>query len=521
MNGKQLKNSILQWAIQGKLVPQDPNDEPASVLLERIRAEKARLVKEKKIKKDKNESIIYRGDDNSYYEKFLTTGEVKCIDEEIPFEIPKGWEWTRIRNISQSYIGLTYSPTDVSSRGTIVLRSSNIQNGKIVLNDVVRVSKEISEKLQVEKNDIIICARNGSAKLVGKSAVVTDVTEPMTFGAFMAICKTALYQYVSIFLQSDLFFSQLRGVSGTTTINQLTQNNFNDFWIPIPPANEQKRIVEKLQNVSPFIERYSKSQETLNLMNIQIKEQLKKSILQEAIQGKLVPQIAEEGTAQELLEQIRQEKQKLVKEGKLKKSVLTDSVIYKGDDNKYYEQIGKKCRDITEQIPFEIPSNWEWCRVRNVSNSYIGLTYKPTDIDEKGTIVLRSCNIRNGKLALDDIVRVSSSISEKMLIEENDIIICARNGSKRLVGKSALIRNLPEPMTFGAFMAICKTPIYEYMFAYLQSDLFFGQLRDVSNTTTINQLTQNKFNDFLIPIPPVREQERIAFKISQLFQELR
>ena len=177
--------------------------------------------------------------------------------------------------------------------------------------------------------------------------------------------------------------------------------------------------------------------------------------------------------------------------------------------------------DITEQIPFEIPSSWEWCRVRNVSNSYIGLTYKPTDIDEKGTVVLRSCNIRNGKLALDDIVRVSSSISEKLLIEENDIIICARNGSKRLVGKSALIRNLPEPMTFGAFMAICKTPIYEYMFAYLQSDLFFGQLRDVSNTTTINQLTQNKFNDFLIPIPPVREQERIAFKISQLFQELR
>ncbi|WP_455767103.1 restriction endonuclease subunit S, partial [Phocaeicola plebeius] len=283
---------------------------------------------------------------SSYYEKFLATGEVKCIDDEIPFEIPKGWEWTRIRNISQSYIGLTYSPTDVSSRGTIVLRSSNIQDGKIVLNDVVRVSKEISKKLQVEKNDIIICARNGSAKLVGKSAVVTDVTEPMTFGAFMAICKTALYQYVSIFLQSDLFFSQLRGVSGTTTINQLTQNNFNDFWIPIPPANEQKRIVEKLQNVSPFIERYSKSQETLNLMNIQIKEQLKKSILQEAIQGKLVPQIAEEGTAQELLEQIRQEKQKLVKEGKLKKSVLTDSVIYKGDDNKYFEKIANTKMDI-------------------------------------------------------------------------------------------------------------------------------------------------------------------------------
>ena len=128
MNGKQLKNSILQWAIQGKLVPQDPNDEPARVLLDKIRQEKERFIKEKKIKRDKNASIIYRGEDNSYYEKMLATGEVKCIDEEIPFELPNGWEWTRIRNVSQSYIGLTYSPTDVSSCGTIVLRSSNIQN---------------------------------------------------------------------------------------------------------------------------------------------------------------------------------------------------------------------------------------------------------------------------------------------------------------------------------------------------------------------------------------------------------
>ncbi len=253
-----------------------------------------------------------------------------------------------------------------------------------------------------------------------------------------------------------------------------------------------------------------------NLMN-----RFPKSILQEAIQGKLVPQLAEEGTAQELLEQIKTEKQKLVKEGKLKKSDLNDSVIYKGDDNRYWEKVGKTCVDITDEIPFEIPNNWKWCRVRNVSNSYIGLTYRPTEIDEKGTIVLRSCNIRNGKLVLDDIVRVNTAISERLLIEENDIIICARNGSKRLVGKSALIKNVPEPMTFGAFMAICKTPIYEYMFVYLQSDLFFGQLRDVSNTTTINQLTQNKFNDFLIPIPPLKEQQRIVAQIERLFAALR
>ena len=519
MNGKQLKNSILQWAIQGKLVPQDPNDEPASVLLERIRAEKARLVKEKKIKKDKNESIIYRGDDNSYYEKFLTTGEVKCIDEEIPFEIPKGWEWTRIRNISQSYIGLTYSPTDVSSRGTIVLRSSNIQNGKIVLNDVVRVSKEISEKLQVEKNDIIICARNGSAKLVGKSAVVTDVTEPMTFGAFMAICKTALYQYVSIFLQSDLFFSQLRGVSGTTTINQLTQNNFNDFWIPIPPANEQKRIVEKLQNVSPFIERYSKSQETLNLMNIQIKEQLKKSILQEAIQGKLVPQIAEEGTAQELLEQIRQEKQKLVKEGKLKKSVLTDSVIYKGDDNKYYEQIGKKCLDITEQIPFEIPANWAWARMGQIGDWGAGSTPQRGNVNYyNGKILwLKTGELNNG-IVYDTEEKITQKAFQDCSLRMNKIgdVLIAMYGAT--IGKLAIVGK--ELTTNQACCGCTPYLIYNwYLFYFLMAsrDSFIKKGEGGAQPN----ISRVKLVEHLIPLPPLKEQYRIVTQIEKLFEQLR
>ena len=500
MNGKQLKNSILQWAIQGKLVPQDPNDEPASVLLERIRAEKARLVKEKKIKKDKNESIIYRGDDNSYYEKFLATGEVKCIDDEIPFEIPKGWEWTRIRNISQSYIGLTYSPTDVSSRGTIVLRSSNIQDGKIVLNDVVRVSKEISKKLQVEKNDIIICARNGSAKLVGKSAVVTDVTEPMTFGAFMAICKTALYQYVSIFLQSDLFFSQLRGVSGTTTINQLTQNNFNDFWIPIPPANEQKRIVEKLQNVSPFIERYSKSQETLNLMNIQIKEQLKKSILQEAIQGKLVPQIAEEGTAQELLEQIRQEKQKLVKEGKLKKSVLTDSVIYKGDDNKYYERINEQIVEI--ELPFEYPNSWVVLRLKDICQLIDG---------EKRTgkgICLDAKYLRG---------KSSAAVIDKgkfVYAGDNIILVDGENSGE--------VFSVPQDGYMGStFKQLWLSSVMwkPYILAFI---LFYKEeLKNSKRGAAIPHLNKELFHNLPIGIPPFAEQQRIAERITELSQLLK
>ena len=456
---------------------------------------------------------------SSYYEKMLATGEVKCIDEEIPFEIPQGWEWCRLGEIStyaQTKRKINASNADTQLWG---LDLEDIEKGGRLLNiKTVGERKAIGDKTVFNCGDILYSKlRPYLLKILVAPEGGICTPEIIPFTCYGNICK----DYIVSFLKSPYVDDYINSATFGVKMPRVSTETMTSLLVPLPPLSEQFRIDTKAKELMPYIDEYGKAQDKLNKLNEELSYTIRKSILQEAIQGKLVPQIAEEGTAQELLEQIKTEKQKLVMEGKLKKSALNDSVIFRGDDNKYYEQIGKKCWDITEQIPFEIPSNWEWCRVRNVSNSYIGLTYKPTDIDEKGTIVLRSCNIRNGKLALDDIVRVSSSISEKMLIEENDIIICARNGSKRLVGKSALIKNLPEPMTFGAFMAICKTPIYEYMFAYLQSDLFFGQLRDVSNTTTINQLTQNKFNDFLIPIPPVREQERIAFKISQLFQELR
>ena len=456
---------------------------------------------------------------SSYYEKMLATGEVKCIDEEVPFEIPQGWEWCRMGCIGDWGAGATPAKGNPDYYGGSILwlRTGELNNGIVYDSEIKITDKALQEcSLRMNKIGDVLIAMYGAT--IGKVAIVGK--ELTTNQACCACTPFGIYNYYLFFFLMGSQIDFIKKGEGGAQPN-ISREKLISHLMPIPPLAEQNRIVEKIQRLLPLVEKYSNNQLLQDKLNSEITDKLRKSILQEAIQGKLVPQITEEGTAQELLEQIKAEKQNLVKEGKLKKSALATSVIFRGDDNKYYEQIGKKCLDITEQIPFEIPSNWEWCRVRNVSNSYIGLTYKPTDIDEKGIIVLRSCNIRNGKLALDDIVRVSSSISEKLLIEENDIIICARNGSKRLVGKSALIRNLTEPMTFGAFMAICKTPIYEYMFAYLQSDLFFGQLRDVSNTTTINQLTQNKFNDFLIPIPPVKEQERIAFKISQLFQELR
>ena len=512
MNGKQLKNSILQWAIQGKLVPQDPNDEPASVLLEKIRQEKERLIKEKKIKRDKNASIIYRGEDNSYYEKILATGEVKCIDEEIPFEIPQGWEWCRIRNISQSYI-VTYSPSEVSPQGTIVLRSSNIQDGKIVLDDIVRVTKNISEKLLVEKNDIIICARNGSAKLVGKSAIVTEITEPMTFGAFMAICKTSLYQYVSIFLQSDLFFSQLRDVSGTTTINQLTQSNFNGFLIAIPPLEEQHRIFEKINDVLPIVEIYGNKQEQLNKLNDNLRENVKKSILQEAIQGKLVPQIAEEGSAQELLEQIKAEKQKLVKEGKLKKSALNDSVIFRGDDNKYWEKSTECMECIDDKIPFEIPSTWCWVR-HNQLFEISGGSQPPKSqfVDNPKSGYIRLYQIRDyGSNPMP--VYIPKEKANK-ITKEGDILLARYGGS---LGKVFWAKD-------GAYnVAMAKViPLFDsefvnkqYLFLFYQSSIYQYLVKDHSRSAQAG-FNKDDLTDLFFPLPPLEEQSRIVEKYKSV-----
>lgn len=187
----------------------------------------------------------------------------------------------------------------------------------------------------------------------------------------------------------------------------------------------------------------------------------------------------------------------------------------------YYEKNGNSIVNITEKIPFDIPNGWEWTRIQNISDSYIGLTYKPSDIvNENGYIVLRSSNIQNGKLDLTDIVRVDTTIPEKLKVCKNDIIICARNGSKKLVGKSALINVELNNLTFGAFMAICKTPLYKYVSKFLLSNCFFDQLKQVSGTTTINQLTQASFNAFLIPIPPIYEQLRIVDKVDEIFQNL-
>lgn len=501
MTGKQLKNSILQWAIQGKLVPQDPNDEPASVLLDRIRQEKARLVKEKKIKKDKNESIIYRGEDNSYYEKFLATGEVKCIDDEIPFEIPQGWEWERWGNISQS-IQYGYNAPALEKGIIKMVRISDIQNNKVLWEKVpycIIEEKDIETYL-LEVNDILFARTGGT---VGKSFLVEEVPEPAIYAGYLIRTRYSQElcpQYLKSFMESQLYWEQLKSGTIATAQPNCNGKTLGRMLLPIPPKAEQIRLVQKLASLLPVLHRYAKTQQDLDNLNEGINDKLKKSILQEAIQGRLVPQFSEEGTAQELLEQIRQEKQKLVKEGKLKKSSLPDSVIYKGDDNKYYERINGQIVEI--ELPFEYPNSWAVLRLKDICQLIDG---------EK----------RDGKgICLD--VKYLRGKSSATLVEKGKFVYAGDNIILVDGENSGEVFTAPQDGYMGStFKQLWLSFVMwkPYILAFI---LFYKeQLRNSKRGAAIPHLNKELFYNLPIGIPPYREQQRIAKRIDELSQLLK
>lgn len=516
MNGKQLKNSILQWAIQGKLVPQDPNDEPASVLLEKIRQEKERLIKEKKIKRDKNASIIYRGEDNSYYEKILATGDVKCIDEEIPFEIPKGWEWCRLVEVGKTETGTTPSKSHPEYFGDYIpfLGPANILNSKIV--SVTQGLSDIGVDYGriVPKNTILQVCIGGS---IGKCAI-TD--KPVTFNQQINSITPYLcnVEFVHIVLQSEYFRLAIMDKATGTATPIINRGNWETLLFPLPPIKEQERIVANITELTHFLGIYSNKQEELNTLNTNMYQRMKKAILQEAIQGKLVPQIAEEGTAQELLEQIKTEKQKLVKEGKLKKSALASSVIFRGDDNKYYEQIGKTCLDITEQIPFEIPNSWTWARMGQIGDWGAGSTPQRSNQDYYGGNILwlKTGELNNGVIC-DTEEKITQRAFQECSLRMNKIgdVLIAMYGAT--IGKLAIVGK--ELTTNQACCGCTPYVVYNwFLFYFLMAsrDTFIKKGEGGAQPN----ISRVKLVEYLMPLPPLNEQKRIVERIETLFEQL-
>ena len=520
MTADQLRKSILQQAIQGKLVPQDPNDEPASVLLERIREEKARLVEEKKIKKEKNPSVIFKGEDNSYYEKFTLSGEVKCIDEEIPFEIPNGWEWARISNIFQinpknicsDELEVAFIPMEKLSAGY----GSNYSYEKVKWRKIKKSFTHFANG-DIAFAKITPCFQNRKSAVFEKlpNGVGAGTTELKILRTFT---ETINRYYLLYFLKSPYFVEEAI-FKGTANQQRIISGYLENKLFPLPPLEEQQRIVEKIEELIPHIEYYSKAQTELDVLNKNIKEQLKKSILQYAIEGKLVPQDEAEGTAEELLLQIQAEKQKLYEENKLKKKDLEHSIIFKGEDNKYYEKIGKNVTCIDEEIPFDIPKNWRWVRVKDI------VQVNPKNEAADNTI--------SAFIPMEKIKATFSSVysySEKKWGEiksgfthfsDGDIAFakitpCFQNR------KSMILQNLPNGIGAGTtelkVLRPCGITMNAYFLLFFLESPYFIEEAKFKGTANQQRILSGYLETKLLALPPLTEQQRIVNTIQNIFR---
>lgn len=474
MTPEQLKASILQYAIQGKLVEQRPEEGTGEELYQQIQTN-LDAISEVQTKKKNN---------------------ILSIEEkDIPFDIPETWRWVRLGTIGYTNIGLTYSPKDQTMGGVIVLRSSNIQNGKMVYEDIVKVNMEIPDNKMCQIGDILICARNGSKRLVGKSAIVDKAG--MSFGAFMAIFRSVCNQYIIHVINSAYFRNSLLGDMGTTTINQITQDMLKNSLVPLPPLAEQKRIVAKIEELLPLVDRYAAAYEKLEQFNAKFPEDMKKSILQYAIQGKLVEQRAEEGTGEELYQQIQAEKQRLIKEGKIKKE--------------------KPLREIAEdEIPFDIPESWKWCRLSDIIDVRDGTHDSPKYVPE-GIPLVTSKNLSNSMIDYGNVKYITREDADKInarsMVDDDDILF-AMIGS---IGNPVLVKKDREfcIKNMALFKKFADTDIsMQYMYWFF----FYAQykLKKEASGGVQSFISLSRFREYLVPLPPYEEQIRIANKIEQI-----
>ena len=456
---------------------------------------------------------------SSYYEKFLATGEVKCIDEEIPFEIPQGWEWCRFGSLMINRDSERI-PLSVAQRQTL----KKVYDYYGASGVIDKVDKYLFDK------DLLLIGEDG-ANLINRSTPIAFIAKGKYWvnnhAHVLDVCGGLNLAYIALFINA---ISLVNYVTGTAQ-PKMNQEKMNSILVTVPPISEQARIVNQIESLQPLIIRYDKAQSELNILNTSVKEQLKKSILQEAIQGHLIPQIVEEGTAEELLAEIRKEKKRLVNEGKLKKSALNDSIIFKGDDNKYYEQIGTEIIDITDEIPFEIPKNWIWTRLKNFCSVCTGATFKKEEVESEhcGIRVLRGGNIKPFQLCTkpDDIFIPQSKVKDDILLKHNDIVTPAVTSLEN-IGKMAIVELDMPHTTVGGFVFIIRPlgggeSLSKYLLAFMSSPSAIDFMKSITNKSgqAFYNIGKERLVTALVPIPPLAEQERIVSKIEKLFEQLR
>ena len=458
---------------------------------------------------------------SSYYEKMLATGEVKCIDEEIPFEIPQGWEWCRMGSIGDWGAGATPAKGNPDYYGGSILwlRTGELNNG-IVYDSEIKVTKKALQECSLRMNRIgdVLIAMYGAT--IGKVAIVGK--ELTTNQACCACTPFGIYNYFLFFFLMGSQIDFIKKGEGGAQPN-ISREKLVSHLMPIPPLTEQYRIVEKIQYLLPLVEKYSDSQILQDKLNSEIKDKLRKSILQEAIQGKLVPQIAEEGTAHELLEQIKTEKQKLVKEGKLKKSVLNDSVIFRGDDNKYYQLINNKYQSLNEKLFFKIPTSWCWVQLRQVAIVARGGSPRPikdylTDSEDGINWIKIGDTEQGGKYINATKEKICpKGVSKSRFVHKGDFLLTNSMSFGR-----PYITNIDGCIHDGWLVISPFSNTYNQNFLYylLSSNFAYRQFVGKVAGGVVKNLNSDKVADAIFPLPPLEEQQRIVAQIEKLFEQL-
>ena len=526
MTGQQLKNSILQMAVQGKLVPQDPNDEPASVLLERIRKEKEQLIKEGKIKKEKKTSYIFRGADNLPYEK-VGKNEPVCIADEVPFEIPDSWEWVRLRELTIKEIKRGKSPKYADDGSVYVFaQKCNVKLGGIDISlakflDANAFGKYPAEEYMVDGDIIINSTGNGTLGRIGifrDSDRINDfVIVPDSHVTIIRTGNQIIKDYLFFALKYHQPYLEKLG-EGSTNQTELRPSTVAELFIPVPPVREQERIVAKLLEVLPMVDVYGTKEKALQDYNRDFPVQLKKSILQEAVQGKLVPQDPNDEPASILLERIREEKERLIRAGKIKRD-KHESIIFRRD-NSHYEKFDGIERCIDDEIPFEIPDSWRWERWGNISES-IQYGYNAPARDKGRIKMVRISDIQNNMVLWNTVpfCEIAESDIETYLLQTNDILFARTGGT---VGKSYLVQEVPEEAIYAGYLIRTRYSQWlcpQYLKYFMESELYWSQLRTGTIATAQPNCNGKTLGKMLLPIPPLLEQYRIVDKINVLFSQ--
>ena len=514
MTGQQLKNSILQMAVQGKLVPQDPNDEPASVLLERIRKEKEQLIKEGKIKKEKNPSYIFRGADNLPYEK-VGKNEPVCIADEVPFEIPESWEWVRLGNIFQHNTGKALNASNRTGSLLPYITTSNLYWDRFELGNLREMyfSENEIEKCTATKGDLLVCEGGD----IGRAAIwmfdedIRIQNHIHKLRSYTEVCTEFFYYLFYLYKHAGWIGGKGIGIQG------LSANALHALLFPLPPLSEQKRIVSKIKESEPLMEKYADVEKYLDKLNTEFPDQLRKSILQEAVQGKLVPQDPTDEPVSVLLERIRAEKQHLVKEGKIKKD-KHESVIFRRD-NSHYEKRGSEEVCIDDEIPFELPENWCWARMGSYLDVRDGTHDTPKYVLE-GIPLVTSKNLCNRKIDFSTAKFISRedhlAISLRSKVDAGDIMY-AMIGS---IGNPVLYNGNAEfsikNMALFKKIANGLDMEYVYWFLYLSQDT----MKKFASGGVQSFVSLGYLRNYWIPVPPIQEQHRIVTAIKQILPKI-